>query len=161
MSNQGILVVAEPKDGKLANVTLESITQARELVATVGGLVSVVITAAETAPLVTAAGRYGADRIYVAESLEAGVFRSGTFTDAAVAAVKAAEPALVLCSGSPDGRDVAALTDFMSMLAPGTRRVRVVNAVRNPPRRSPSRQITSPGERSSTAASVHQSKRSG
>jgi electron transfer flavoprotein alpha subunit len=108
MSNQtGILVVAEPKDGKLANVTLESITRARELAATVGGPVSVVIAAAETAPLVTAAGQYGADRVYVVESLEAGVFRAGVFTDAAVAAVEAAQPALVLCSGSPDGRDVA------------------------------------------------------
>lgn len=105
---QGILVVAEPKDGKLANVTLESITCARGLVATAGGEVSVVIAAAETAPLVEAAGKYGADRIYVAETPEAKVFRPGVYIDAALAAVKAADPALILCAGSPDGRDVAA-----------------------------------------------------
>jgi electron transfer flavoprotein alpha subunit len=105
---KGILVVAEPKDGKLANVTLESITRARALAATAGGEVSVVIAAAETASLVEAAGRYGADRIYVVESPEAKVFRPGPFVDAAMAAIKAADPALVLCAGSPDGRDVAA-----------------------------------------------------
>jgi electron transfer flavoprotein alpha subunit len=105
---KGILVVAEPKDGKLANVTLESITCARALVAAAGGDVSVVITAAEAAPLVEAAGKYGADRIYVVETPEAKVFRPGPFIDAAVAAVKAADPALILCAGSPDGRDVAA-----------------------------------------------------
>jgi len=104
-TQSGILVVAEPKDGKLANVTLESITQARSLGA---GPVSVVIIAAETAPLVAAAGRYGADRVYVCESPEAAVFRAGPFTDAAMAAVKAADPALILCAGSADGRDVAA-----------------------------------------------------
>jgi electron transfer flavoprotein alpha subunit len=109
MSDQsGILVVAEPKDGKLANVTLESITRARELAAASGGLVSVVVIAADTAPLVAAAGRYGTDRVYVVETPEAAVFRPGPFTDAAVAAAQAAGAALVLCSGSPDGRDVAA-----------------------------------------------------
>jgi len=109
VSNQsGILVVAEPKDGKLANVTLESITQARALVATAGGPVTVVVAAPEAAPFVAAAGRFGADRVYVVETPEAAVFRSNVFVDAAMAAIKAAEPAMVLCSGSPDGRDVAA-----------------------------------------------------
>ncbi len=109
MSNQsGILVIAEPKDGKLANVTLESITRARALTATAGGSVSVVIPTAEPGPLVAAAGRYGADRVYVVESPEAAVFRPGPFIDAAMAAVQAAEPAMILCAGSPDGRDVAA-----------------------------------------------------
>ena len=108
MSNQsGILVVAEPRDGKLANVTLESITRARALAGTVGGPVSVVVVAAEAGPLAAAAARYGADRVYVVETPEGAVFRPGPIVDAAMAAVGAADPALVLCAGSPDGRDVA------------------------------------------------------
>jgi electron transfer flavoprotein alpha subunit len=109
VSNQsGILVVAEPKDGRLANVTLESITQARALAGAAGGPVSVVVVAADAGPLAAAAGRYGADRVYVVETPEAATFRPGPFVDAAMAAVKAADPALVLCAGSADGRDVAA-----------------------------------------------------
>lgn len=104
---KGILVVAESKDGKLANVTLESITKARALGGG-NGPVSVVVVAAEAGPLVAAAGRYGADRVYVVETPEASAFRPGLFVDAAAAAVKAADPALLLCAGSPDGRDVAA-----------------------------------------------------
>ncbi|OFW59295.1 MAG: hypothetical protein A2133_05075 [Actinobacteria bacterium RBG_16_64_13] len=103
----GILVVAEPKDGKLANVTLESITRASALAATAGGPVSVVIIAADAGALSANAGRYGADRVYVVETPEAAVFRPGLFVDAAMAAIRAADPALVLCAGSPDGRDVA------------------------------------------------------
>jgi electron transfer flavoprotein alpha subunit len=103
----GILVVAEPKDGKLANVTLESITRARALKDTLGGPVAVVLVAAETGQLVTQAGRYGAEKVYVLETPEAAVFRCGPFVDGAVAAIKAADPAVVLFSGSPDGRDVA------------------------------------------------------
>jgi electron transfer flavoprotein alpha subunit len=104
VSNQSILVVAEPKDGKPANVTLESITQARAL----GASVSVVVVAADTAAYVAAASRYGADRVYTAETPEAAVFRPGPFIDAVAAAAKAADPGLILCAGSADGRDIAA-----------------------------------------------------
>jgi electron transfer flavoprotein alpha subunit len=105
---KGILVVAEPKDGKLANVTLESITRARALTGTVGGPVSVIVMAADAKPLEEQAARYGAERIYVAESPELATYRPGPFVDGAMAAIKAADPAVVLCSGSPDGRDIAA-----------------------------------------------------
>lgn len=106
MEKNGILVVAESKDGgKLANVTLESITQAKKLAA---GPVSVVVISNEAAPLTAIATRYGADRVYVVESPEVAVFRPAPFADAAMAAVKAADPALVLCAGSPDGKDIAA-----------------------------------------------------
>jgi len=69
--------------------------------------VSVAILAPEVGALAASAGRYGADRVYVMESPEAAVFRAGPFVDAAMAAIQAADPALVLCAGSPDGRDVA------------------------------------------------------
>lgn len=105
---KGILVVAEPKDGRLANVTLESITRARALSASVGGPVGVLIMAADAAPLVAQAARYGAERVYTAESAELAVFRPGPYVDAVAAAVAAADPAVILFSGSPDGRDVAA-----------------------------------------------------
>jgi electron transfer flavoprotein alpha subunit len=105
---KGILVVAEPKEGKLANVTLESITRARALTGAVGGPVSVVVMATEAGPLVAQAARYGAERVYTVESPEVAVFRPGPFIDVAAAAIRTADPAVVLCSGSPDGRDVAA-----------------------------------------------------
>jgi electron transfer flavoprotein alpha subunit len=107
-NESGILVVAECKEGKLANVTLESITRARALAGVVGGPVSVVVTAAEAGPLAAQAARYGAERVYVVESPEGAGFRPGPFTDAAVAAIRAADPGLVLFAGSPDGRDMAA-----------------------------------------------------
>ena len=104
---KGVLVIAETKDGALAKVTLEAISRARALAGTGGGPVSVAILASETGALATAAGKYGADRIYVVESPEGAVFRPGPFIDAAMAAIRAADPTLVLCAGSPDGREVA------------------------------------------------------
>jgi len=104
----GILVVAESAQGRLANVTLESISRARVLAAALGGPLSVVVTASDAGPLAAQAARYGADRVYMVESPEVAVFRPGPFVDAAMAAIQAADPAVVLFSNSPEGRDVAA-----------------------------------------------------
>jgi electron transfer flavoprotein alpha subunit len=104
----GILVVGDAGDGRLANVSLESITRARGLASAIGGEVSAAVIGADTAPLAAQAGRYGAKKVYTAEGADFEVFRSGVYTDAAMAAIKAADPAVVLFAGSPEGRDLAA-----------------------------------------------------
>jgi electron transfer flavoprotein alpha subunit len=106
--NTGILVVAEHRDGGLAKVTLESIGKGRALAAASGGQVSVLVMAAGTSPLVAAAAQAGADRVLTVESPEVATYRPGPLTDAALAAIEAAPPALVLFANSTDGRDVAA-----------------------------------------------------
>ena len=102
-----ILVIAEARGDRLAGVTLESISHGRGLAAAIGGTLCVLVAAADTAPLVAEAARFGAQRVYVAESPELATYRPGPFTDAAAAAVQASQPAAVLFSGSAEGRDVA------------------------------------------------------
>jgi electron transfer flavoprotein alpha subunit len=103
----GILIVAEEKGGRLANVTMECLTRARELEAAVGGPLAVAVAGAETDGLVAQAAQYGAERAYVAQSPELATYRPGPLTDAAMAAIRAANTAVVLFSASPDGREVA------------------------------------------------------
>ncbi len=105
-AKNGILVVAETKGEKLANVTLESLTKGRELLAGVGGELSIAIAGANAAAYVDAAARYGATKAYVAEDGELATFRSGPYTDAAMAAIAAADPAVVLFPNTLNGRDV-------------------------------------------------------
>jgi electron transfer flavoprotein alpha subunit len=104
----GILVIGDTGQGRLANVSLESLTRARTLVGEIGGDVSAAVIGSDTGALAAQAGRYGANKVYSAESPELEVFRSAVYTDAAMAAIEAADPAVVLFSGSPDGRDLAA-----------------------------------------------------
>jgi electron transfer flavoprotein alpha subunit len=106
--NTGILVVTEHRDGALAKATLESIGKGRALAAAAGAQVTVLVMATETQPLVAQAAQAGADRVLTVESPEVATYRPGTFTDAALAAIEAASPALVLFANSADGRDVAA-----------------------------------------------------
>jgi electron transfer flavoprotein alpha subunit len=106
--NTGILVVADHRDGALAKVTLESIAKGRALAASSGGNVTVLVMATDTRPLVAQAAQAGADRVLTVDSPEMTTYRPGPFTDAALAAIEAAAPALVLLANSADGRDVAA-----------------------------------------------------
>jgi electron transfer flavoprotein alpha subunit len=103
----GILVVAEQRAGALANVTLESLTQARALAASVGGQVSVAVAGLNVTSLSDQAARFGAERAYLIDSPELEHYRPGPFADAALAAIRAADPEIVLFSNSTDGRDVA------------------------------------------------------
>ena len=104
----GILVVGDAASGRLANVSLESISKACALAGDIGGEVSAVVMGADTAALAAQAGRFGAKKVFAAEGADFEVFRSGAYTDAALAAIKAADPAVVLFAASPDGRDLAA-----------------------------------------------------
>ena len=104
----GILIVGDAGQGRLANVSLESVTRARALAGELGGEVGAVVMGSDTGALVAQASRYGAQKVYTAEGADFEVFRSGAYTDAAIAAIRAADPGVVLFAGSPDGRDLAA-----------------------------------------------------
>lgn len=105
---KGILIVAEAGQGRLANVTLESITRARELAGELGGPVSTVLVGSQVETLAAQAATYGAERVYLVDDPQVATFQSGLYTDAVEAAIKAADPAVVLFSSSADGRDLAA-----------------------------------------------------
>jgi electron transfer flavoprotein alpha subunit len=107
-TRNGLLVVAEQKDGNLASVTLESLTVARGLAAELGGPVAVaVIAGSGTAGMADQAAAYGAEKAYVAESPELDVFRSGPYADAAMAAIAAANPKVVMFANTSNGKDMA------------------------------------------------------
>jgi electron transfer flavoprotein alpha subunit len=104
----GILVVGDAGQDRLANVSLESLTKACALTKVIGGDVSAAVFGTDSVSLAAQAGRYGANKVYTADGAELETFRSGAYADAAMAAIKAADPAVVLFAGSPDGRDLAA-----------------------------------------------------
>lgn len=106
MSN-GYLVVAEVRDGQLTGTTLEGLSQARELAAESGSAVAAAVVGQGVAGLAGDLGAYGAQKVYVAEADELSAFRSGPYADAAVACIRAADPAVVLFANSPNGRETA------------------------------------------------------
>jgi len=97
----GVLVITESKDGKLKKVSREALTIGNQLAASavsdMGGLVSSEAAAGE-------AGRYGAKKVYVADL---GPYDTETYTAAVVKVIREMQPAVVLFTGTSNGRDLA------------------------------------------------------
>jgi electron transfer flavoprotein alpha subunit len=97
----GVLVFTEFKDGKLRKASREALSAGRRLAEAAGGDLTAFATDRAAAE---EAGRYGAKKLYFAD---AGDYNTEQYTAALEAAVKAAQPSIVLFGGTSNGRDLA------------------------------------------------------
>ena len=97
----GVLVFCEVKDGKLKKVSREALTIGRALAEKVGGALAAF---ASDATVAAEAGKYGAKKIYVADI---GPYLTETYAGALQSAVEKDGPAVLLLSGTSNGRDLA------------------------------------------------------
>ncbi|HQT98866.1 MAG TPA: electron transfer flavoprotein subunit alpha/FixB family protein [Acidimicrobiales bacterium] len=102
MSISSLWVVAEPSNGSFTTTSLELLTQARALSASVS-----VITWGDGASLAAQAGEYGASTLFDVGSLEGAL--PGAPVASAIAGLVATKgaPAAILIPTSYDGRDIA------------------------------------------------------
>ncbi len=104
---QGIWVIAETHDGRLADVTLELLGEARKLAATLSEEVSLALAGHGVAGLVASAAAAGADRVYLVEHEVLAQYRTGPYTDVLTGLINTYRPEIVLIGASPMGRDLA------------------------------------------------------
>ncbi|HEY2323065.1 MAG TPA: electron transfer flavoprotein subunit alpha/FixB family protein [Thermoanaerobaculia bacterium] len=97
----GVLVFTESKDGKLKKISREALSIGRKLAEAAGGELAAFSVERGAAD---EAGKYGAKKLYVAD---AGDYNTEQYTTALEAAIKQAQPAIVLFGGSSNGRDLA------------------------------------------------------
>jgi len=97
----GVLVFTEIQNGKLRKASREALSIGRKIAEAAGGDLVAFATDAGAAD---EAGRYGAKRVFVAN---AGDYSTEGYTAALVAAVKEAQPSVVLLGGTSNGRDLA------------------------------------------------------
>lgn len=102
-----IWVFIEQEDGVIANVSLELLSKARELVSRLDGRVSALLFGHEIADLAETVIHYGADSVFVADHPELAVYRTLPYTRAAVELVNAHNPYILLLGATPNGRDLA------------------------------------------------------
>ena len=99
-----VLVLVDHADGEVKKVTLELLTAAR----TIGEPSAVVVGVPGSAAKVTQTlGRYGAAKVYVAESEDAGNYLVTPEVDALEAVARRASPAAVLVPASARGKEIA------------------------------------------------------
>jgi len=103
----GVWVIAETHDGKLADVSLELLGQARVLAQDLGTDVSLALVGNEVSGLVPQAAASGADRVYLVEHEVLSHYRTGPFTDVLTGVLNTYKPEIVLIGATPMGRDLA------------------------------------------------------
>ncbi|MQA12923.1 MAG: electron transfer flavoprotein subunit alpha/FixB family protein [Pseudonocardiaceae bacterium] len=122
-----VLVLVEHSDGEVKKVTHELLTGAARL----GEPAAVVVgTSGTAAKLKDALAQYGAAKVYVAESEDAGNYLAAPKVAALATLVESAVPTAVLIAATPDGKEIAGkvavrtgsglLSDIVDLTADGT-----------------------------------------
>jgi electron transfer flavoprotein alpha subunit len=103
----GILTFAEQRDGKLRRPSLEAVSEARRLSASLGGPVTAVLVGSGVEGLAAELAAHGADAVHVFDQPELALYATEPFSRALADAVKEAQPAAVLVPFTAMGRDLA------------------------------------------------------
>jgi electron transfer flavoprotein alpha subunit len=106
---KGIWIVAEQRDGALRKVSLELASAARKLADQLGDEVGAVLLGAPGVEGMAAQlGKYGVDKVHVAENAAFEPYTTDAHCLAIAAAVKANDPAILLLAASAQGKDLSA-----------------------------------------------------
>ena len=103
----GVWVLAETHDGKLADVTLELLSEGRKLADELGVEVSLVLAGHNVGGLAAIAAQYGADKVYLVEHEVLASYRTDPFTSVICALLNKHKPEIVLIGATTMGRDLA------------------------------------------------------
>jgi electron transfer flavoprotein alpha subunit len=104
---KGIFVVTEQRKGKLKSQSLQALTQARNLAATIGGPVSALVIGYGVSRIIEELKAYGPDTVYTAEGAFLADYRNGSYSDAVAAAVKDADPQVIIFTATAMGKELA------------------------------------------------------
>jgi electron transfer flavoprotein alpha subunit len=102
-----VWVFVEQEEGKIAPVSLELLSKARELARELDGRVCALLLGHEVADLSQQVIQYGADRVFLAEHPELGIYRTLPFAEVAINLVREQQPYILLFGATPIGRDLA------------------------------------------------------
>jgi len=103
----GIVTFAEHRDGKLRRASLEVVSEARRLTASLGGPVTAVLVGPGTEGLAAELASYGADKVSVFDDAALGAYATEPYARALAQAVTEARPAAVLVPATAMGKDLA------------------------------------------------------
>jgi electron transfer flavoprotein alpha subunit len=99
----GILVFVEQRGGEVRKASLQAVSEAKRH----GGPVSAVLAGSGVGDAAAGLGAWGADKVYVADDANLGLYSAEGYTEAVVKAVEQEQPNAVFFAGTAMGRDLA------------------------------------------------------
>jgi electron transfer flavoprotein alpha subunit len=105
---KGVWIVAEQRDGALRKVSFELASTARKLADQLGEEVSAVLCGSGIEALAAELGKYGVDKVYVADSPALEPYTTDAHATAVAKAVKENDGSILLVGASAQGKDLSA-----------------------------------------------------
>ena len=103
----GVLVFAEQRDGKLRKVVYELLNVGKSIAEKMGGPLSAVVVGKGIDGLAAALGKFGAAKVYAVDSDLFALYNTEGYAAGVAAAIKQADPAVVLVGTTAMGKDLA------------------------------------------------------
>jgi len=102
----GILVFVEQRDGEIRKASQQAVSEAKRQ-GGAGGAVTAVLPGSGVGGAAAGLGAWGADKVFVADDANLGLYSSEGYAEAVVKAVEQAQPSAVFFAGTAMGRDLA------------------------------------------------------
>ena len=99
----GILVFVEQRNSEVRKASLQALSEAKRQ----GGEVSAVLPGSGIGDAAAALGAYGADKIYVADDANLGLYSADGYAEVVVKAFEQEQPSAIFFAGTAMGRDLA------------------------------------------------------
>lgn len=106
--SQGVLAIAEQTEGVFRKVTYEALSEGRRIADNLGCDLTALVLGTEVENIAAELKKYGADRIFVAESPDLHVYMTDTYTNVIAEFIGKENPVVVILGASTQGKDLSA-----------------------------------------------------
>lgn len=104
---QGVIVIAEQRDGEFRKITYETVSEGRRVADALGTDVTAVVLGSGVEAIAGQLGQYGADKVLVADDAALAEYTTDAYTNTLSGILSAADAEVILMGASAQGKDLA------------------------------------------------------
>ena len=105
---QGVMAIAEQRDGEIRKVSYEIVSEGRRLADSMGQALTAILLGSNIREKASTLGHYGADKVLVADDPRLETYTTDAYVSVITELVKANDPSILLLGASAGGKDLAA-----------------------------------------------------
>jgi electron transfer flavoprotein alpha subunit len=105
---QGVMIIAEQRDGDIRKISYELVSEGRRLADALGQDLTAILLGAGTKDKAAELGQYGADKVIAADDERLAAYTADAYVPMIAEIVKANDPAILLLGASSLGKDLSA-----------------------------------------------------
>lgn len=105
---QGVMVIAEQRDGEIRKISYEIVSEGRRLADALGQELAVLLLGSNIKDKAATLGHYGADKVLVADDPRLEKYTTDAYVSVIAELVKANDPVILLLGASAQGKDLSA-----------------------------------------------------